>query len=291
MTTFDSSILSLYANIGSSTSTSGTGSSLLSLLYNGGTTSAQGMSSQSPVDALLSAQRNQTQDVTMTAQQPQVKSAIAAFTKAVNSAPNLTAALDNPAVMNVLLTANGMTDQIGNTALAVKAITSNLNDPGSLANQLTDTRWKTLAGIYDLASNGLSILQNPKTIAAIAQGYAQMTWENNLNTSTPGLSDALNFIQQAGSITSVFGILGNQSILKVVETATSVPQQIAFQSLNAQEAAISSHVNVSDFQNPSYVQSFAERFLIMNNLNNSGTSAASTNLTTLSVQAQTSSIG
>ncbi len=284
MTTFDSSILSLFANIGSSPANSAD-SALLNTLNGKGTSGTRGTSGQSPVQALLSAQRNETAGVKQTAQQPAVKEAIAAFTKAVNSATSLTAALANPAVLNVLLTTNGLSDQIGNTALATKVLTSNLSDPKSLANVLTDTRWKTLAQTYNLSVNGLSVLQNPKTIAAITQGYAQITWEHNQDAITPGISDALTFIQQAGSITSVDGILGNITLRNVVTTALDVPKQIAFQSINAQEQAISTRLNVKDFQNKSFVQNFAERFLIDNNINASSSSPASpTNIATLASQ-------
>lgn len=283
MTTIDSSILSLYANIGSSSAASAD-SVLLNALYGNGTSGTQGASGQSPVQALLSAQRNEATSVKLTAEQPDVKTAMAAFTKAVNGATSLTAALANPAVLNVLLTANGMPDQIGNTALATKVLTSNLTDPNSLANVLTDTRWKTLAQTYNLSVNGLSVLQNPSTIAAITQGYAQMTWETSQNASTPGISDALTFIQQAGSITSVDGILSNASVRNVVTTALGVPQQIAFQPLNAQEQAISTRFNVQDLQDPKFVQNFAERFLIMNNMNSGTSSSSPTNITTLATQ-------
>jgi hypothetical protein len=56
-----------------------------------------------------------------------VKAAVAGFTAAVNSAKSMTQLLANPAFMNVLMTANGMGDQIGYTALATKALT--LEDP------------------------------------------------------------------------------------------------------------------------------------------------------------------
>ncbi len=287
MTTLDSSILSLFTNITASSPAAGADAALLNTLYGGGTTGGQGVSGQSPVQALLSAQQNEKAGVALTATQPDVKTAIAAFTKAVNSAPSLTAALNNPAVLNVLLTANGMSDQIGNTALAVQVLTSNLSNANSLANVLTDTRWKTLAQTYNFSVNGLNVLQNPSTVAAITQGYAQMTWENNQNATTPGISNALAFIQQAGSITSVDGLLSNVTVRNVVTTALDVPAQIAFQSLNAQEQAISSKLNVSDLQNPTFVQNFAERFLIMNNLNAGGsTSPSPTNITTLATQLQ-----
>lgn len=292
MTTLDSSILSLFTSIGTSSSSNNADAALLTTLYGGGTTTSQGASGQSPVQALLSAQQNQTADVKLTAQQPDVKTTIAAFTKAASGARSLTAALNNPAVLNVLLTANGMSDQIGNTALAVKVLTSNLSDPNSLANVLTDTRWKTLAQTYNLSVNGLKVLQNPSTIAAITQGYAQMTWENDQNASTPGIADALTFIQQAASITSVDGVLSNATVRNVVTTALGVPAQIAFQSINAQEQAISTRFDVKDLQNPAFVQNFAERFLVMNNLNvSSSSSSSSTDITTLATELQGSTGG
>jgi hypothetical protein len=284
--TTDSSILSLYTNINAS-ATANADAALLNTLYGGGMTIGQGTYSQSPVSALLSAQRNEAASVKLTAQQPDVKTAIAAFTKAVNGATNLTAAINNPAVLDVLLTANGMMDQIPNTALATKVLTSDTSDPNSLANVLSDARWKSLAQTYNFYANGLSALQNPGTIAAITQHYAQMIWENNQNSGTPGVADALTFIQQAGSITTVDGLLSDVTVRNVVTAAFGVPQQIAFQSLNAQEQAISTRMNVKDLQNPTYVQHLAERYLIINNLDSSGsTSASPTDISALAVQLQ-----
>jgi hypothetical protein len=146
--------------------TAGSGSSLLDALYGLGTRSA-GSSGQSPVQALRQAEKNKTQLVRATAAQADVKTTIAAFTKAVNSAKSVTQLLSNPAVMNVLLTASGMSDQIGYTALATKALTSDLSDSRSLANTLSDTRWKTLAQTYNFAANGLKSIQNVTAIAKI----------------------------------------------------------------------------------------------------------------------------
>src|SRR5271166_609994 len=179
-----------------SSSTSDAGGSLLDTLYGIGTQSTNA-SGQDPVQALQSAEQNQTQDIKATAAQPDVQTAITAFTKAVNSAKSVTQLLANPAVMNVLLTANGMGDQIGYTALATQALTSSLSDPNSLVNQLSDTRWKTLAGDYNFSSTGLASFQTPTAIASIAHAYATATWETSQDTVTPGLSNALAFKAQA----------------------------------------------------------------------------------------------
>lgn len=281
MSISQSYLLTLY----SGTATSDASSSLLDTIYGIGTTSTNA-SGQDPVQALQSAEQNETQQVNATAAQPAVKSAIAAFTAGVNSAKSVTQLLSNPAVMNVLLTANGMSDQIGYTALATQALTSDLSDPNSLANTLADTRWQTLAETYDFQANGLSSIQNPTAIASVANAYATATWENNQDTITPGLSNALAFKSQASSITSVDQILGNQTLFDVVTTALSIPETIVYQPLEAQEKAISSQLNVSQLQDPKFVESFVQKYLINNNASSSSSSSSGTDLTSLAVSAQ-----
>ena len=265
-------------------SAAGAGDPLLDAIY--GIGSSGGSSGQDPVQALTSAEQNQTQDVKVTAAQPDVQNAFKQFTQAVNGATSVTQLLNNPTVMNVLLTANGMSDQSGYTALATQALTSNLNDPSSLANRLTDTRWKTLAQTYNFASNGLSAIQNPAAIASIANKYAQATWQNSEDTVTPGLSNALSFKATASSITSVDQILGNPTMRTVVTTALGIPEQIAFQDISAQEQAISARVNISQFQDPKFVESFIEQYLIANNSTASSSTSSSPGLTSLAVQGQ-----
>jgi hypothetical protein len=278
--------LSYLSSLYSSASSS---SPLLNALYGIGTSSV-GSSGMGPVQALQNAEATETQQVAATGQQPAVQTTMAAFTKAVNSATSVTQLLNNPAVMNVLLTANGMKDQIGYTALATQALTSNLNDSNSLANTLTDTRWKTLAQTYDFATHGLAAIQNPKVIAAVAQGYAQMTWENAQDSVTPGLSNALAFKASASTITSVDQILGDPNMRTVVTTALGIPQQIAFQSINAQEKAISSQLDITQFQKPSFVESFTQRYLIAASANAAASTSTTADLTSLAIQARGSGI-
>ena len=261
----------------------GAGSSLLDTIYGIGGSSA---GSADPVQALQSAEQNQTQDVKMTALQPMVQSSITAFTQAVNSAKSMTQLLANPAFMNVLLAANNMSDQIGYTALATQALTSKLSDPNSLANTLTDTRWKTLAGQYNFSATGLASFQNSTAIASIANAYATATWQTNQDTVTPGLSNALSFKATASTITSVDQILGNPTMRTVITTALGIPEQIAFQDLNAQENAISTRVDITQFKNPTFVESFVQRYLIANAANVASSPSTTPDLTTLAIDSQ-----
>jgi Protein of unknown function (DUF1217) len=242
----------------SSNSTSG---NLLDTLYSFATQST-GKTGLNPITALDNAEANQTQDIKATAAQPAVQRAVATFNKAVAGATSVQQLLNNPTVMQVLLTANGLADQIPYTALAQKTLMSNINDSSSLANKLTDTRWAPIVKTYDFANKGLSVIQNPTTISTIDHAYAEVSWRKSLDAATPGLSNALTFRAEASTIRSVDQILGDPIMRAVVTTALGIPLQIAFQPLEAQEKAISSRLDITQFQKPQFVDSFTQRYLI-----------------------------
>jgi hypothetical protein len=279
VSTIGSYLTSLYGVGGSSAGAS----SLLSALYGFGGQTANSLG-QNPVIALQSAERHQTQDIKVTAAEPAVKRDVDAFTAGVKSAKTVKQLLSNPAIMKVLLTANGLADQIPYTALVGKALQSNLNDPKSLANTLTDSRWKSVAQTYNFASKGLSVIQDPKVIATIADGYAEATWRQSLDATTPGLSNALTFRKEASTITSALQILGDKVMRNVVTTALGLPLQIAFQPLETQEKAISTRLDITKFKDPKFVESFVQRYLLAAASNGSDSTTAS--LSSLAVQAR-----
>ncbi|MGH7121246.1 MAG: DUF1217 domain-containing protein [Acetobacteraceae bacterium] len=262
----------------------GTAGSLLDTLY-GASTSGTASSETNPVAALDQAEQDETKEVAITAAEPQVARAIATFTAAVKSAKSPAELLSNPTVMQVLLTANGLSDQVPYTALATKTLLSNPSDPNSLVNQLTDSRWLPVVQTYNFATKGLSVIQDPSVISTIANGYAEYTWLASLDQVTPGLSNALTFRSEASSITSVDQILGNATMFQVVTGALGVPEQIVFQPLEAQQQAISSRLDIKQFQNSQFVESFVQRYLILQQANATA-SNAQPRLSALAAQAE-----
>lgn len=255
-------------------------SSIMSILS--GNSASQGTN---PLSALTAAERDETRDVAQTAKQPQVAREIAAFKQAVAKAKTPADLLKNPQALDVLLTANGLGDQGSYTALAQKALLSNTNDPKSVANQLSDTRWKTVAQTYDFANKGLSVLQNPKVIATLTNGYAEVTWRQSLDATTPGLSNALSFRAAAAGVTSVDQILGDSTLRTVVTGALGIPPQIAFQQLGAQEKAISSRLDITKLKDPKFVEGLAQRYLLSQQ-GASGGSGGSASLNQRAIQSQ-----
>jgi hypothetical protein len=273
-----------YSLLFPSASDSGATASLLNTIYGVGTPAAT-QSGPQALAALQSAQTNQTADIAAEAKQPQVAKDIAAFTKALAAAKTPAQLLQNPTALKVLLTANGLGAQAAYPALAQKILLSDPSKTNSLVNQInsTNSAWLPVVQTYDFATKGLSVLQNKQVQQTLTNGYAEILWRQSLDATTPGLSNALTFLQQASTVKTADDILGNATLRTVVQTAFNIPQQIAFQPLLAQEKAITDQVNISQLKNPKYVKSIAEQYL----LNNAAASASSTpTLDQLAVQSQ-----
>ncbi|MGD0431112.1 MAG: DUF1217 domain-containing protein [Acetobacteraceae bacterium] len=237
---------------------------ILNALYNTAPTSTTGFASTGdPLLDLKLAQTDQTADTAKEAQVPQVAQAITAFTSAIKNATSIQSALGNPNVQQVLLTASGLSNYIGETGLVQKAFMSDPSDPNSLVNQLGDGTLLSTVQTYNFAQNGLAELQNPKIQATLTNGYAEIMWRQSLNTATPGLSNALDFISQASSITSVSDVLNNATNFFVITGALGIDPDIANQDLSAQQSAIAaSSLDIPKLQNPAYVTSLTDQYLI-----------------------------
>ena len=269
-------VLSLF----NSGDTSSGASGLLSTINGSGSTA----SNVNPVTALQTAEANSTKDIAQTAADPVVARDIATFRSKVAAAKTPADLLKDPTVLKVLLTANGLGDQAQYPALAQKALLSDTTNTSSLANTLSDTTWKSVAATYDFAHKGLSIIQNPKVLNTLANGYAEVTWRNSLDATTPGLSEALSFKDSASGITSVDQILGSATLRKVVTTALGIPQEIAYQDLGAQENAITSKLDIAKFKDPKFVASFTTQYLIA--AGNAASSSTSSSLDSLAASAR-----
>jgi hypothetical protein len=258
------------------------GDSLLATLYGQGNPST---GSTNPIAALSQAQTGEKKQVALVAAEPQVARDLALFAKALSTATTPAQLLANPAALKVLLTANGLGAQVSATALATKALLSNPKQPDALANQLPDARWASMAKTYAFATTGLKTLKNPKVLSAVTAGYAEVLWRQNLDQTTPGLSNALDFLKRASTITSPTQVLGDSTFRAVITTALGIPKEIAFQSESTQEAVISRSIELSKFKDPAFVKQFTQQYLVAAAQAAATTPTAATDLITIAAQA------
>lgn len=197
------------------------------------------------------------------ATEPQQKRAMEQFRRAVDRAPDIRTALRDPRVLQVITTALGIPEGANQAGLATRVLLSDLRDPKSLANTLTDKRWKSAAETLQLASRGIAGLRDPQLQAGLADGLRRAQWNQNLETEQPGLGDAVLFKERATAVDSnIYAVLGDPIIRRVVTGALGLPPQIAIQSVEAQARAVSARLDIRKLEDPKEVQRLAERYLM-----------------------------
>ena len=209
--------------------------------------------------------------------EPDLQRTMDQFRKAVERAPDVKAALRDPRVLSVLGKALGIPEAATQPGLASRALLSDLKDDKSVANRLSDRRWKEAAASLKLDTGGVAALRDAKVQATLLDGLKRARWREQLNEQTPGLGDALEFSERAGRVRTSLDVLGDAVMRRVVTGALGLPQQIAIQSVEAQARAVDSRLKVEKLQNPAEARRIAERYLITQ----VGTSNAATANTSL----------
>lgn len=185
--------------------------------------------------------------------------------KQLGSDPN--ALFKNYNLLNFVLTAFGVQDQVGNIGLLEKVVTSDLNDSKSLANQLNDAGLTQLTQVLQTDGSINASLQDPTIQGEIKNAFEVASYENNLAQTNPAVVQALDFTHLVSNVKSIYDIMGNSTLRAVVQTNGNIPQTIVNQDLTAQAAVFSQAFDVSKVNDPQYIQTYVQRFLAVSDAN------------------------
>ncbi|MGM0562130.1 MAG: DUF1217 domain-containing protein [Pseudomonadota bacterium] len=213
---------------------------------------------------LRTAERMKDKQMEMVRQDPMVKRDIAEFNKALDKAESPEELMRNPRTLEFMLRGLGMADQIGNDALARKAILSDPNDKEGLANRLQDKRYKDAAQMFNFQELGLEGIKNPEVKDKFIESYTRQRYEEKLAETNPAIPDAMAFQREAKErdLSNPYDVLGDPLIRRVVTTALGLPEEIAIQPVETQARAITSRMDLKDLNDPKFVEKFTNRFLM-----------------------------
>jgi hypothetical protein len=192
---------------------------------------------------------------------PVTLTALAQFRVALDKAPSIEAALQDPRILKVLMPALGLPDQAGNPGLVRRALLSDPADANGLAARLGAT-WRAAAATLGVYDTGLAGLRDAAMVQRLSDAYLKYQYRSGLDEQQAGMSDALYFLEQARTADDVFDLLGDPVLRRVVTGALALPDQIAVQSVEAQGRAVSARLDLTSLQDAGAVRKLAERYLI-----------------------------
>lgn len=181
--------------------------------------------------------------------------------------------MGNDRVYRFAMKAHGLDDMTYAKAFMRKVLEEGVDSPSSLANRLSDKRYREFAETFNFARYGDATTSFSRTQQGTVDRYVRQTLEENAGQQNEGVRLALYFQRKAADIDSPMDILADPALLKVVQTATGLSPLTAAADLDKQAAMITARMDIGDLQDPEKLGRFLTRFTSMWELENSPAAA------------------
>ncbi len=204
---------------------------------------------------------------------PATQTALTYFEK---TAPTLTtpqALLKNYRVLQVVLDAFGMGGMINEQGILKQLMTQNPASPQSLVQRMSNPTYLNFAKV--MANWNPPPFSNAQTMASMMQNYMTNQFEVSANQQNPGMQAALYFTRNIGAVTSIPELMSDNTLLNVVETNLGLPMQFGLLNYSQQVSILSKGVDLKNFQSPSYVNTYVQKFLALTQENGGGSGSGS----------------
>lgn len=200
--------------------------------------------------------------------EPQVERETAYYLERISEIKTIDEFMADYRVFSYAMKAHGLEDMTYAKAFIRKALTEGIDDESAFANQLTDPRYKKFVETFNFARYDDTATVFTRAQQGTVDKYLRQTLEEQAGQDNTGVRLALYFERNASTITSAYGILGDEALYEVVRTALMLPAEIAGTDVDRQADLLNSRLDMADFQDPEKVQEFLERFTALWELEN-----------------------
>ena len=204
--------------------------------------------------------RNIDRSLGLISKRPEVKREADYFLANIRNVKSADEFLRNDRLYQFAMTAFGLKDMIYGKAFMRKVLTDGLDGAKSFALQLSDPRFRDFAEAFNFARYGAAATAFDRAQQGTVDKYLRVMLEADAGASDEGLRMALYFQRKAPMVSSVYGLMGDAALYKVVQTALGLPAAYSNAGIDQQAAFIGSKIDVKDFQDSVKLDAFISRF-------------------------------
>jgi len=197
------------------------------------------------------------------ASEPSVKRASDQYLEAIDNVKSVDDFMSNDRVYNYALKAFGLEDMAYGKAFIRRVLTEGIDDPKSMANRLTDPRFRDLAEAFNFARYGATATTFTRTRQGTVDRYLSQTLEVEAGSSNEGLRLALYFGRKASSVTNAYSLMGDRALLKVTQIALGLSESTGALDIERQKDLIDKRLDIADLKDPEKLDKFLERFAVL----------------------------
>jgi len=189
---------------------------------------------------------------------------VAAFREKAPQFTDVEALLKDRRALTMVLEAFQLESEIDKRGILRKILTEDPTDERSLANRLTDRRWRELATAF-AGRQGQPPLGDAALVDSIVQRAMTNRFEKSMGESNPGLREALYFRRVAAQATTLPQLMSDRALLEVTRGGLGLPEQFGLLDYEQQRNTIARRFDVSDLQDPKTVARMVQRYLATSN--------------------------
>lgn len=188
--------------------------------------------------------------------------------------------LSDRRLVDFMLVSKGIDPETVTDDYMKQMFASDLDDPKSFANTEQDERFAEIVASFNFDAEGkltrdaLGGIQQRGEIMETVNLYTHMAMETEQGESNAGVRLALYFERMAPTITDAYDILGDTALLEVFRTTYSLPAEISNMEIEQQAALVNKYMDLTDLKNPAKLEKMIQRFTIMYDSANSGSSSS-----------------
>lgn len=205
-----------------------------------------------------------------------IQTEIAYFTENIGAVETVDDLFGNQRLLSFILKAYDMESEAQYPGKMRKILESDLSDEDSLANRFQDPRYRQLTEDLNLYAAGVTQLTSQSTIDSIVERFQQTEYEKHLDEQAPGVRVAIEFERRLDSAETTLNLLSDSVLREVVTVANYIPQEMAYQEIDAQIATVERKVDIAELKNdPDNVEKMVLRYLSIKDSENTGGGADS----------------
>ncbi len=204
--------------------------------------------------------RNMDKSTGTISQRPDVKRESDYFLSTIRTVKSADEFLKNDRLYKFAMTAFGLKDMIYGKAFMRKVLTEGVDGEKSFALQLADPRFRDFAEAFNFARYGATATAFDRAQQGTVDRYVRIQLETEAGQNDEGLKLALYFQRKAPEVTSIYGLMGDPALYKVVQTALGLPAVYSNTDVDKQAAFLRSKISVEDFKDPVKLDNFITRF-------------------------------
>jgi Protein of unknown function (DUF1217) len=168
--------------------------------------------------------------------------------------------LKNDRLFTFAMTAFGLKDMVYGKAFIRKVLTEGIDGQKSFALQLSDPRFREFAAVFNFKAYGKTATAFDRAQQGTVDRFLRIQLEADAGQKDEGLRLALYFQRKAPSVDSVFGLMGDAALYKVVQTALGLPSAYSSANIDKQAANIEAKLNIEDLKDPALLDKLVTRF-------------------------------